>query len=69
MLTKVAKKTVLDHETAKDFIAEAFNAQTILAMKWQWVPDAMKGLADRRREVLEYLEHLRLTAEGREIRR
>jgi hypothetical protein len=64
-----AKKVLIDHETARGLINDAFNAWTQNALDARWLPQVVVRLADRRREVLEYLEHLRLTAEGREIRR
>jgi hypothetical protein len=65
----VVRKAVIDHDLAKSLINDAFNAWTLRAIDARWSAFNLSVLAEQRRQVMEYLEHLKRTAEGREIRR
>jgi hypothetical protein len=59
---------VITHDEARALINDAFNALASQAMHGKWDPDALRRIAERRRHVLEYLEHLKRTADGKENR-
>jgi hypothetical protein len=59
---------VISHDEARALINDAFNALTQRALDRKWDPDAIRTLAERRRQVLEYMEHLKRTAENKETR-
>jgi hypothetical protein len=60
---------VIAHDEARALINDAFNAQAERTMQHRWNPDLLGLLADRRRAVLEYMEHLKREAEGKETQR
>lgn len=65
----VVRKEVISHDEAKLLINEAFNAQTLRAIHDRWPAYNLSVLAEHRRQVMEYLEHAKKMAEGKELRK
>jgi hypothetical protein len=59
---------MIAHDEARTLINDAFNALASRAMHGKWDPDALRRIAERRRHVLEYLDHLKRAADGQETR-
>jgi intergrase/recombinase len=63
------RANVITHDEARTMVNDAFNALASRAMHGKWDPDALRRIAERRRHVLEYLDQLKRTAEGKETQR
>lgn len=65
----VVRKAVIGHDEAKILINDAFNALTLRAIDARLSAFNMSVIAEQRRQVMEYLEHVRVLSEGKEARR
>lgn len=61
----VVRKKVLDHDEAKCLINDAFNDRTLRAIDARWSAYSLSVLKEQRRQVMEYLEYVRITTEAR----